>query len=178
MRKHIIILFTLLIVSFSFCSCVEMAIIGICWAKSFPYHENYFFCVDSALVATDTLSVEFVGGRIPRKINKKSISYYDTSAYIFTAKDTIQGTIISKSLAGKHKEYHFFDDAICTDTIRLYKNDTLIVTWDKSNLNTYHNPYNHDQWIKDYQWGCSERGTDNFYFSIKPEDIEKWKNEK
>ncbi len=167
MRK-IIQMLTLLGISLSFSSCVELGILGICWLKAFPYHETYWFRVDSTLVMNDTIFIEYVGRNIP---------HTNSSTFAFTAtNDTLHGTSISKSLAGKHKDYHFFDDAICTDTIRLYRNDTLIVAWDKANINTYHNPYNHDQWMYDYQWACSQRGYNNYTFSIKPEDIEKWKN--
>ncbi len=178
MRKHIIILVFLFIIIFSFCSCVEMIIIGGFWIKSknSPLQETYIIYVDKSLVTTDTLSVEFVSGRIPRIISDNYTSYYDDTNYTFTS--IIKGLDIgiSKKIDSKADTYIFFDDAICTDTIRLYRNDTLIVEWDKAIINTHHNIYNHNQWTIGQSGGCWENVSNVYYFSITQEDIEKWEN--
>ncbi len=178
MRK-IIILLSLLGVCLTFSSCIGgMIIIGRFWLKSqnSQLEETYIIWVDNSLVTTDTLSIEFVSGRIPRIINDNDISYYDDTNYTFTS--IIKGLDIgiSKNIDSKTDTYFFFDDAICTDTIRLYRNDTLIVAWDKAIINTHHNIYNHDQWTIGKSAGCWENASNVYYFFIKPEDIEKWEN--
>ncbi len=177
MRK-IIILLSLLGVCLTFSSCIGgMIIIGRFWlkAKEEPYNESYFICIDGALAATDSISIDFTSGRIPRIIYKNDISYYNDSTYSFSAKDTMLRIDISKKYDGKWNNYLFFDDAICADTIRLYKNDTLIEIWDKGTINTYHNIYKYDEWRVQAIRGCTH-SSNNYFFSIKPEDIEKWQN--
>lgn len=177
MRK-IIILLSLLSICITFNSCIEMIIVGGFWlkAKDSPYNEAYFICIDGTLAAADSISIDFTSERIPRKIYNNTISYYDDSTYSFSAKDTMLRIDISKNYDGKLNDYLFFDDAICTDTIRLYQNDTLIVAWDKATIGTYHNPYNHEEWEARYITGCWRASTNTYFFSITQEDIEKWKN--
>lgn len=179
MRK-IIQMLTLLGISISFSSCIEMVIVGrfLIEAKNSPFCETYTINIDNdALAATDSLSIEFVNGQIPCNIYDNSTIYYDNTNCILDSTHTGLVIYISKKANSKIERYFFFDDAICTDTIRLYKNDTLIVEWDKANIDTHHNIYNHNEWTVNFNTGCWGSSSYDYYFSIKQEDIEKWKNE-
>ncbi len=180
MRK-IIQLLTLLTISISFSSCIEMIIVGrfLIAAKNSPYCETYTISIDKdSLAVTDSLLIEFVNGQIPRNISDNSTIYYDNKKYTLDSEPKNFLITVSKKVNSKIEKFMFFDDAICTDTIRLYKNDTLIVEWDKATIDTYHNIYNHNEWTARSVTGCWQNGSYSYDFLIKQEDIEKWKNEK
>ncbi len=189
MRK-IIQLLTLLTISISLSSCIEGLALYFMFYYNPDEQELYDFIVDSGLVSTDTiynqdstfyiksdtLSIEYVGSKIPRNITDKKSTYYDGAIYKFAGKDTLLRINIVKREC-KFKDLHFYDNAICTDTIRLYLNDTLLKTWDKSHIDTYHTPYNKDEWVFYQEHGGCKAGPVQYLFFIRKEDIEKWRNE-
>ncbi len=188
MRK-IIILLSLLGVCLTFSSCVEAIALCLFFYYDPTEREIYDFVVDNTLVKADTIynedstyslkadtiSIEFVGSKIPRNIIDKKTTYYTETNHKFAEKDTVLRIDIVKKVC-KHKDLHFYDDAICADTIRLYRNDTLLKTWEKSIVDSYHTPFNRDEW-EFYQARFGVRlGPVQYLFFIKPEDIEKWEN--
>lgn len=188
MRKTIILL-SLLSVCLTFSSCTEMMALYFFFYYNPNEQEIYDFIVDNTLVKADTIynedstywikadtiSIEYVGNKIPQNITDKKTIYYSESIHKFAEKDTVLRINIKKKVY-KHKDLHFYDNAICADTIRLYRNDTLLKVWEKSIVDSYHTPYNKDEWIFYQQrLGC-KLGPVQYLFYIREEDIEKWKN--